>query len=209
MRILAISALLAIPSIVAATLVAPQEVHACICDPAGSQELAGRIDLVVVARFVSREASIDPAVTPSGLKVTLEVERYLKGSGPEVIDVYDSPTSCGVGLGSPVGGRWLVFAYSDDTGALRTDKCTGTIRIEPMDVRFTSEDDLAEHLRAFETMFGAPGALVSPGAFPDGGGGNQPAHATGLWIVPLLAAGAAAGAAGLLLLTAGRRRARP
>ena len=203
MRILAISALLAIPSIVAATLVAPHEVHACICDPVGSQELAGRTDLVVVARFVSREASIDPAVTPLGVKVTIEVERYLKGSGPEVIDVYDSPTSCGVNLGSPAGGRWLVFAYSNDAGALRTDKCAGTIRIDPMDVGFMSEADLAAHLREFEAVFGAPGALTGPEAAPAGGGGGYSTGVSGLWLF-LMASGAAAGAAGLTLLTRGR-----
>jgi len=178
---------------------APEEAHACTCDWPGVQAAVDRVDLVVVARFVSSTGLVEGL----GLRETIQVERYLKGSGPEMIDVYDSPSTCGVMLGSSPGERWLVLASLDDSGVPHTGKCHGTTRLDPPDP-YTDEVARATFLSEVETVLGAPGALTGPGAFPDGGGGNQPTHATGLWIIPLLVAAGATGAAGVFLFVRGR-----
>jgi hypothetical protein len=204
MRILSISLLLASASLAVAAVVTPHDASACTCGPVGSGEMVDRVDVILVGRFVSSTGLVEGL----GVRETLLVERYLKGSGPETIDVYDSPSTCGVMLGANPDERWLVFATLGDTGVLQTGKCHGTIVLDPPDP-YTDEAARGAGLRELETVLGTPGVLVAPSALPDGGQGNLPTNSLSPWLVPLLAAGAAAGVAGLALLAAQGSRARP
>jgi len=208
MRTLGASALVATALLAATAVAAPGRAHACSCAWPGVSAAVDREDLVVVGRVVFSEWPSADIPPPRSVKVTIEVERYLKGSGPEAIDVYDAASTCGVMQGSSPGERWLVLATLDDTGAYHTSLCDGTTRIDPPSAGFTDESDLAAYLREFETVFGIPGALAGPQALPPGGGGSYHTAAPGLWVIPLLmAASAAAGAAGLALLIRGRNTA--
>ena len=163
MRMLPTTALLAGALVIAGAMRAPEEAHACTCDWPGVQAAVDRVDLVVVARFVSSTGLVEGL----GLRETIQVERYLKGSGPEMIDVYDSPSTCGVMLGSSPGERWLVLASLDDSGVPHTGKCHGTTRLDPPDP-YTDEVARATFLSEVETVLGAQVPSRAPGRSPMG-----------------------------------------
>lgn len=213
MRSLQIGLVLAIVIGLTAVPMHPRDAYACSCalpeTDADFQRIIDAYDLVLVGSI----APLDPE-SPNPNNVHIAVEKLYKGPAlgdvtlDQPIDLATQPSALIEGqvevlgpdcsytlLGQP-GERYLLFLKSRPNGTYKPGGCSSnSLRSGQADV----------YLDPLERLTG--GGLP---AAPPGVGAGHPTAASSVWLMPLLmAVGAGAGAAGLLLLATRRRRLRP
>jgi hypothetical protein len=118
---------------VAALLGAPRAARACSC---AETNLAARRDAAAAVfegrvHAITREGNAE--VGPARLRVTLEVVQTWKGADSEEIVVTTMSDSAACGVPFEEGRSYLVFATSDEAGALVAGLCGGTTLREQAD----------------------------------------------------------------------------
>jgi len=154
---------------VSVTVAAPRTARACSCEPS---DLAARRDAATAVfegrvRAIAREGSAE--VGPARLRVTLEVVQTWKGADAEEVVVMTTTDASACGVPFTVGHSFLVYAASDDTGALVAGLCGGT---KP---REESDEDVAA-LGAGVTPVDVQDAPARTRATPPGAGGCASCH---------------------------------
>ena len=219
-RVLFAALCLAGPMLVAASTPA----RACSCGTLAAS--ANEVDLIVVGAVSgvrlagqppSLSATPEPGVTPipeiAGAVVAWDfaVDEYIKGSGPDQLELHskghasiagDGSVTISPGLGPDCsfapedGGRYL-FGVTRSNGENLAGGC-GSAQITPESESYVA--DLIAEIRA---------VLAGPDAFPDTGAGPPPEEASSARTIALAAAIGASLAGAVLLSPFALRRLRP
>jgi len=177
--------------------------YACSCAFSTPQELVDFADVIVIGTVVrlieTTEEFPTPEEKPDGqipdVDAAVQVERYLKGSGPAEIEVDDPPSggTCGFLEQASLGQRYLLF-LTGETSPLQTHLCSGSTPL-------VDTPHVQQFLQDVQAITG-PGTLAPTGSAPPN---EQPG--AGVPLLPIVIAssvGAAALAAASALLL--RRR---
>jgi len=213
MRLLRVALVLSVAIGYSLVSIGQREVYACSCalpqTDADFLRIIDANDLVLVGSIAPPEPE---SAHPD--KLHIAVEKVYKGPAlgdvtlDQPIDLATEPSALIEGqvevvgpdcsytlLGQP-GERYLLFLKSRPNGTYEPGGCSSN------SLRSGQADAYLDPLERL-TGGGLPAA-------PPGVGAGHPTAASSVWLMPLLmAVGAGAGAAGLLLLTARRRRLRP
>ena len=187
--------LLPLAAITIAGLLLPAGVrpaYACSCAALTPEQYVDNADIIVVGTVVrlieTTEEFPTPAEKPGGqipdVDAALQVERYLKGSGPAEIEVDDPPSggTCGFLEQASLGQRHLLF-LTGETSPLQTHLCSGSTPL-------VDTPHVQQFLQDVQTITG-PGTLPPTGSTPPS---EQPASDTP-WLPIIL--GSALAASGL------------
>jgi len=130
--------LLPLAAITIAGLLLPSGVrpaYACSCAPLPPKAHVDNADVIVIGtvsevidtteQFPAPEEKSDGAIPD--VDAVIEVERYLKGSGPAEIEVDDPPSggTCGFFEQASLGQRYVLF-LTGETSLLQTHLCSGS-----------------------------------------------------------------------------------
>lgn len=159
-----------------------QPAHACSCLKASVALRTVRSDAIVLGTVRDiTNSSNHGTVIPLNYDLTVEVEKYLKGSGPVFITIQSftlQGSACSPFDPDAVGKEYLLFLVSADEGRFGTSTCAGSAAIternaEHIDTTIAriralvppqSEEPLAEDgdsdTRVWATVGGALGALA-------------------------------------------------
>lgn len=162
-------------------LLAPPSAQACTCAPAPAAEHVAAADAVVVGTIAAVESTaVGGTMSGDTFRTTVDVEQYLKGSGPDTID-FRSPvatSACGFIVTENRGDRYLLFL--DDNGdnnggtnGFTSNTCMGNARLD--------DDDSA---------LAAVTAVTGAGSNPDSSARRWQPWALGILAGAVLLAGA-------------------
>jgi hypothetical protein len=158
----------------------PRCAWACSCLPLGSaSEERDRATAVFAGRVTSIESPSDPSSSPPALHVTFAVGDVWKGALAGTTVVHTAPDSAACGVAFAPGQTYLVYASTDDTGALAVSLCS---RTQPL---AQASADVA----ALGGAHGAGDPTPPPAVLPDTAGDSTVAQRT----APLLALVASGG----------------
>ncbi len=177
--------------------------YACSCAALTPEQYVDNADIIVIGTVVrlieTTEEFPTPEEKPDGqipdVDAAVQVERYLKGSGPAEIEVDDPPSggTCGFLEQASLGQRYLLF-LTGETSPLQTHLCSGSMPL-------VDTPHVQQFLQDVQAITG-PGTLPPTGSAPP----NEQPGAGVPWLPIIIASsvGAAALAAASALLL--RRR---
>ena len=175
---------------------------ACSCAAATPKQHVDNADIIVIGTVVRLIETTEEK--PDGqipdVDAAVQVERYLKGSGPAEIEVDDPPSggTCGFLEQASLGQRHLLF-LTGETSPLETHLCSGSTPL-------VDTPHVQQFLQDVQAITG-PGTLAPTGSAPP----DEQAGAGVPWLPVIIAssvsAAAALAAASALLLR--RRLTRP
>ena len=179
--------------------------YACSCGITSLEERVASTESIVVGtvRELDGEA---PAYD-----LTVEIDEYLTGSGPDTITVRDQflqGPACSPFSPDAVGKTYLLFLNRDEAGRYRTSSCTGSGAISTKNQEHM--ESTIEQIRQLAAGGPAPATeipTVSPAdELPQAGSGGDLSEQSNTWLF-LGIAGAGLGVVGLgVLLRHGTRR---
>ncbi len=181
--------------------------YACSCAALTPKQYVDNADIIVIGTVVrlieTTEEFPTPEEKPDGqipdIDAAVQVERYLKGSGPADIEVDDPPSggTCGFFEQASLGQRYVLF-LTGETSPLETHLCSGSTPL-------VDTPHVQQFLQDVQAITG-PGTLPPSGSAPPN---EQPGAAVPLLpIVIASSVGAAALAAASALLLRRRLRRR-
>ena len=130
--------LLPLVAVTIASLLLPSlnPAYACSCAALTPEQYVDNADIIVIGTVVrlieTTEEFPTPEEKPDGqipdVDAAVQVERYLKGSGPAEIEVDDPPSggTCGFLEQASLGERYLLF-LTGETSPLQTHLCSGSM----------------------------------------------------------------------------------
>ena len=196
-------ALFVVTLVMGPMLVIVRPAYACTCHPPSLEEQVVSMDAIVVGTV--REVDGDmPAYD-----LTVEVDEYLTGSGPDIITIRaGSLGGCSAFNSDAIGKTHLLFLSRDEAGRFRTGSCDGSHRVYDMERDYM--ETVFEQIRQLAAGGPAPATEVPPIApaidLPQAGSGGDLPEQSNAWLF-LGIAGASLGVAGLgVLLRHGTRR---
>ena len=184
-------------------LVIVRPAYACTCHPPSLEEQVASMEVIVVGTV--REVDGDmPAYD-----LTVEVDEYLTGSGPDIITIRaGSLGGCSAFRSDPIGKPHLLFLSRDEAGRFTTSLCDGSHPIYDLERDYM--ESVFDQIRLLAAGGPAPATDVPPTAPPDelpqAGSGGDLSEQNNAWLFFGIA-GASLGVAGLgVLLRHGTRR---
>ncbi len=190
--------LLPLVAVTIASLLLPSvnPAYACSCAAPTPEQHVDYADIIVIGTVVrlieTTEEFPTPEEKPDGqipdIDAAVQVERYLKGSGPAEIEV-DDPSSggtCGFLEQASLGQRYLLL-LTGETSPLETNLCSGSTPL-------VATPHVQQFLQEVQAITG-PGTLPPTDSAPpaDESGGGTP------WLAIAASAGILAAASALLL----------
>ena len=197
-------ALSVVTLVIGPMLVIARPAYACSCAFVSLEERVASMDSIVIGAV--RELNEGS----SGYDLTVEIDKYLTGSGPDTITVRAGSlggATCSAFDFDAVGETYLLFLSRDDEGRFVTSSCVGSGAIE--DRNRDSVESIIEQIRLL--VAGGPAPAESPTVspvegLPPAGSGGDLLEQSDAWLF-LGIAGAGLGVAGLgVLLRHGTRR---
>ena len=179
--------------------------YACSCAFVSLEERVASMDSIVIGAVRELNEGF------SGYDLTVEIDEYLTGSGPDTITVRAGSlggATCSAFDFDAVGETYLLFLSRDDEGRFVTSSCVGSGVIE--DRNRDMVESKIEQIRLLVAGGPAPATEVPPIApaidLPQAGSGGDLPGQSNAWLF-LGIAGASLGVAGLgVLLRHGTRR---
>ena len=143
--------------------------YACSCAPLSADQHVANADHIAIGTVVrlihTTEQFPAPEEKPDGtipdVDAVVEVERYLKGSGPAEIEVDDPPSggTCGFFDQSSLEQRYLLL-LTGETSPFKTHLCSGSTPL-------IENQFIQQFLQDVQAITG-PGTLPTPGSAPPG-----------------------------------------
>lgn len=196
-------ALFVVTLVMGPMLVIARPAHACSCHPLSLEERVASMKPIVIGTVRELDGDM-PAYD-----LTVEVDEYFTGSGPDIITVRSgSLAGCSAFDSDPIGKRHLLFLSRDEAGRFKTSLCDGSHPIYDRERDYM--ESIFEQIRQLVAGGPAPATEVPPISLaeelpPSGSGGDLPGQSNA-WLFFGIA-GAGLGVAGLgVLLRHGTRR---